>query len=152
MVFSSTTRDLVVSADGTTAPPDAGVDTYAAASAHVDSDSAGTAAYGAAEPQACVDTCAALVDAAGVDTETDDVATNQLDAYVSAAAVARAAGTDAADVCAGFDADAAAEEERRKKLKEWRRVCVCLCGRKARRSGESLAAHGGFLTPSHYRS
>ena len=24
------------------------------------------------------------------------------------------------------------------------RVCVCWCGRKARRSGESLAAHGGF--------
>ena len=112
MVFSSTTRDLVVSADGTTAPPDAGVDTYAAASAHVDSDSAGTAAYGAAEPQACVDA------------ETDDVATNQPDACVSAAAVARAAGTDAADVCAGFDADAAAEEERRKKLKEWRRRLI----------------------------
>ena len=106
MVFSSTRRVLVVSADGTTAPPDAGVDTYAAASAHVDSDSAGTAAYGAAEPQACVDTCAALVDAAGVDAETDDVATNQPDACVSAVAVARAAGTDAADVCAGFDADA----------------------------------------------
>ena len=110
-------------ADGTTAPPDAGVDTYAAASAHVDSVSAGTAADGAAEPQACVDACAAHVDAACVDAETDDVVTNQPHACVSAAAVARAAGTDAADVCAGLDADAAAEEERRAKLK-WRRWLI----------------------------